>query len=112
MSALQAYKDFQTFKPILADLESVKLTLYMNRCDNEMTEDVLRRQQCTWRLAHSIHSPMARNRSGWSTLYLDPTTYKFELDAMDTPLSPGIKWELVDEWEGSGETFMNIIMSK
>lgn len=83
----------------------------MNRCDNEMTEDVLRRQQFSWRLDHSIHS-LFTCHSGRSTLYLDPTTYKFELDVIGTPHSPGIKWELVDEWEGSGETFINIILSE
>lgn len=112
MSVLQAYKDTIRFHYYLDNSHKIKIQLFMNRCDNEMTEDVLRRQQCTWRLAHSIHSPMARNRSGWSTVYLDPTTYKFELDEINTPLSPGIKWELVDEWEGSGEKFMNIILSE
>ena len=109
MSVLQAYKDTIRFHYYIDNTHKIKLQLFMNRCDNEMTEDALRLQQYTWRLEYSINSLMTRSRSGWSTISLDPTTYKFELDKIGTPLSPGIKWELVDEWEGSGETLWSLV---
>jgi len=98
MSALQAYKDFQTFRTILADLESVKLTLYMNRCDNEMSDETRLIQQHLWKLDCRWGDDGC---DGYYIIQWNPDACKF-ITRMEYDYQKlrGINWEFVDEWQG------------
>ena len=106
MSALQAYKDFQRFKPILGPLESVKLTLYMNRCDNEMSDEKRLIQQHIWKLDCRWNE----DSGGYYILQWIPDKSKFDIiQDMDYRIYRGINWELVDEWRGIGKEFLSFL---
>ncbi len=106
MSAVQAYKDLQRFKPILGPLESVKLTLYMNRCDNEMSEATRLIQQYLWKLDCRWND---NSCGGYYILEWKPDKYKFGIIYIDYSMYCGINWELVDEWRGIGKEFLSFL---
>ncbi len=108
MSALQAYKDLEfRFKPTLAPDESVKLTLYMNRCDNEMSDERRLFQQYIWKLDCRWDDDSC---GGYYVLQWNPDTSKFDLfDNLDYRIYRGINWELVDQWRGIGKGFLSFL---
>ena len=106
MSALQDYKDAIRYTPPLNHGAIVRLKLYMNRCDNEMTDTTRLFQQHVWQLIFSFLY-LNEYHGGYCFLYLNPDTYVFEIDESDYYLPQNIIWELVDSFESTASTFIN-----
>lgn len=107
MSVAQAYTNIMRYMPTLTMDAKINLRLYMNRCDNEMSDEKRLLQQYLWKLDCRWNDDSC---GGYYILQWKPDKSKFDLiQDMNYLIYRGINWELVDQWRGIGKEFFSFL---